>query len=450
LPAEERLEEFVPIAFADLPPTNGNDELNRLMSALPVCKNSFEALLMYAQFLRAAFPGVAHIVLSTSGLNVGEYRVWRLMHDDGTECVELVDPWLPSKLPVYSGGGIGAVISENTPRLVRDYDWKEDPHFGEVLSEYRSLIAVPLNNSKFPLSWSLMLSRDAGRFTPAQLNMSSIRGMLVASLIANLRVSQELAEANAQIQAELERMARLQRSLLPMPIPEIPGVGIAASYATFGQVGGDIYDFVPIDDAPKRWCIFLGDASGHGPSAAVVAAVVQTVLHDCVSHASGPAELLKVLNHRLCKKRIEGSFVTAVMAFFEPVSRILTYALAGHPAPIIYSSVKVPRWLNNIGGMPLGVDEDAQFDETSIELFAGESLLLYTDGITEARDRDGEMFGEDGIVGAVHEPCDEAQSIIFQLQQSLDAHQDGNRPNDDQTMVAIHVQPRAVSDVPCE
>ena len=295
-----------------------------------------------------------------------------------------------------------------------------------------------------------MLSREVDRFTPAQLNMSSVRGMLVASLIANLRVSQELAEANAQIQAELERMARIQRSLLPMPIPEIPGVGIAASYATFGQVGGDIYDFVPIDDAANRWCIFLGDASGHGPSAAVVAAMVQTVLHDCVSYASGPAELLKVLNHRLCKKRIESSFVTAAMAFFEPASRILTYALAGHPAPIIYSSVKAPRWLNIIGGMPLGIDEDAEFDETSIELFPGESLLLYTDGITEARDPDGEMFDKDGIVGAVHEPCDKAQSVIFQLQQSLDAHQDGNRPNDDQTMVAIHVQPMAVPDLSCE
>jgi phosphoserine phosphatase RsbU/P len=409
-----------------------------------VCKDSFEALLIYARFLRAAFPGVAHIVLTTAGLDAGEYRVWRLMQDDGTERVELVDPWLPSKLPVYSGGGMGAIISENMPRLVRDCDWKEDPHFGEELAQYRSLIAVPLNNSKFPLSWSLMLSRDVDRFTPAQLNMSSIRGMLVASLIANLRVSQELEAANAQIQAELERMARIQRSLLPMPIPEIPGVGIAASYATFGQVGGDIYDFVPIDDAAKRWCIFLGDASGHGPSAAVVAAMVQTVLHDCVSRASGPAELLKVLNHRLCKKRIEGSFVTAVMAFFEPASRILAYALAGHPTPIIYSCVKAPRWLNNIGGMPLGIYEDAQFDETSIELITGESLLLYTDGISEARDPDGEMFGEDGIVGAVHEPCDKAQSIIFQLQQSLDAHQDGNRPNDDQTMVAIHVQPKAI------
>jgi sigma-B regulation protein RsbU (phosphoserine phosphatase) len=85
------------------------------------------------------------------------------------------------------------------------------------------------------------------------------------------------------------------------------------------------------------------------------------------------------------------------------------------------------------------VAEWARVDEISIELFAGESLLLYTDGITEARDPNGEMFGENGIIGAIREPCDQAQSIIFQLQQSLDAHQDGNRPNDDQTMVAIHV-----------
>jgi sigma-B regulation protein RsbU (phosphoserine phosphatase) len=97
--------------------------------------------------------------------------------------------------------------------------------------------------------------------------------------------------------------------------------------------------------------------------------------------------------------------------------------------------------LNNIGGIPLGIDEEAQFDETPINLFVGESLLLYTDGITEARNPIGAMFGEDGIIDAVCGPCDNAQALIFQLQQSLDAHQSGNRPNDDQTMVAIYVQP---------
>jgi hypothetical protein len=266
---------------------------------------------MYCRYLRDGYPDCALILLSTSGLSAGEYRVWRLMQDDGVEQVELCDPWGKLDLPIISGGRIAKMIESGTPQMLRDIDWSDDPHFAVSLGPYRSAIAVPLISDRFPLNWSLMLSRGRDHFTPADLDESAIRGTLIASLLANMQVSRELALANAHIEAELTRMARIQRALLPKPIPDIPGICLAASYATFGQVGGDLYDFIPVDDDTNRWCIFLGDASGHGPSAAVVAAIVQTTLHDCAAHAAGPSRLFATLNRRLCRKQIEGSFVTA-------------------------------------------------------------------------------------------------------------------------------------------
>jgi phosphoserine phosphatase RsbU/P len=426
--------------FVDLPESSRRSALSELTRAFPGCKTPFEALLMYCRYLRDGFPDRALMVLSTSGLPAGQYRVWRLMQDDGNEQVELHDPWQNMDLPIYSGGVIAGMIEAGSPRLVRDIDWRDDPNFSQSLKPYRSAIVVPLISEGFPLNWSVMLSREESRFTPAQLEESVIRGTLIASLLANMQVSRELATANAYIQAELHRMARIQRALLPKPIPDIPGICLAASYATFGQVGGDLYDFIPINDDASRWCIFLGDASGHGPSAAVVAAMVQTTLHDCAANSSRPSELFMTLNRRLCNKRIEGSFVTAFIGFFEPATRRLCYSLAGHPPPVVVSFAdQAPRFLKTIGGLPLGIDDDCRFDEMTIELLRGDSLLLYTDGISEARSPAGLMFGDEGIVRSLSRYSDDAQGVINQLQASLDAHQKGQRPDDDQTSVVIHV-----------
>ena len=180
-------------------------------------------------------------------------------------------------------------------------------------------------------------------------------------------------------------------ALLPEPIPDIPGLRLAASYETFGQVGGDLYDFLPVTSDDGLWCMFIGDASGHGPSAAVVAAMVQATLHACAAGSAGPADLLQTLNRRLCQKRIEGSFLTAFMGFYEPAGRRLRYASAGHPSPALLPRLAnhAARFLEAAGGPPLGIDDDASFDEATVGLPPGQTLLLYTDGISEARAPDG-------------------------------------------------------------
>jgi phosphoserine phosphatase RsbU/P len=408
-------------------------------------RSPYEALLMYCRYLRGANPGRAHVVLSSVGLPQGQYRVWRFLGDDGVERIEPCNPWEKLNLPIYTGGLFAKIIENQTPHLVHDVDWSEDPHFATALAPYHSLIAVPLFNSGLPLNWSIVLTREPDGFTPSHLENSVIRATLVGSLLGSLHVSRELASAHAHIEAELNRMARIQRSLLPDPIPQIPGLDLAASYETFGQVGGDLYDFIHLGNNADEWCFFIGDASGHGPSAAVVAAMVQATLHDCSADSSGPADLLQTLNRRLCQKRIEGSFVTAFMGFYDSTSRQLRYASAGHPAPLLPASVGRPtEFLSETGGLPLGILDSAMFDEAAIELFPGQTLLLYTDGISEARSPDGDMFGSEGIQTSLHGCAEHAGGVIDRLRASLIAHQLGRRPNDDQTAVAIRINDHPV------
>src|SRR5262249_17894339 len=155
-----------------------------------------------------------------------------------------------------------------------------------------------------------------------------------------------------------------------------------------------LYDVFPIDEANgdrpiNRWVIFIGDASGHGPSAAVAAAMVQATLRACSADGSTPGELLSNLNRHLCDKHIEGSFVTAFVGFYDPATRRLPYSVAGHPPPLIPSFTgEPPRELKDASNLPLGIEPDAAFEQAAIGFEPGQTLLLYTDGITESRSPD--------------------------------------------------------------
>jgi sigma-B regulation protein RsbU (phosphoserine phosphatase) len=235
----------------------------------------------------------------------------------------------------------------------------------------------------------------------------------------------------------------LQRSLLPQPLPSIPGLEIAASYDPCGLAGGDLYDVFPLDDAtpPRRWCLVIADASGHGVAAAMVTAMVQSILHAHPPDVTSPGELLTHANRHLCRKGISG-FVTAFLGVYEPSTRRLTYACAGHPPPLVKTCIdhNVYRLDAVAASIPLGIDENETMAEGATYILPVDMLLLYTDGITEARDRANELFSESRLERAVGQ-CTERLECPLRLVQRLEsvigAHRKGRPPTDDQTLLAI-------------
>jgi sigma-B regulation protein RsbU (phosphoserine phosphatase) len=239
--------------------------------------------------------------------------------------------------------------------------------------------------------------------------------------------------------SDVRAVGELQRSLLPVPLPTIPGLEVAASYQPCGCAGGDMYDLFPLEDASPsgRWCVFIGDASGHGLAAAMVISMVHSILRAHPPSVSGPAELLAHSNRHLCLKQIRG-FVTAFIGVYEPGTRRLTYACAGHPPPLVRGSVNgaVSR-LDGAASYPLGIDARNRFPEASVHLQPGDTILLYTDGITDARNPSHEMFSEEQLQSAFGGCRQRPDGMIERLTKRIRRHREGRAPTDDQTLLVI-------------
>jgi serine phosphatase RsbU (regulator of sigma subunit) len=232
----------------------------------------------------------------------------------------------------------------------------------------------------------------------------------------------------------------LQSSLLPKRLPSIPGVALAAHYtaATHGaEVGGDFYDVFRTKDG---WGMVLGDVCGKGEDAAAVTATARHGVRLMSRWRENPTEVLAAVNHALLD---EDRFVTAVMAAMTPAHDRMTITLgtAGHPPAIVVRADGVIRTASR-GGLPLGLFEDFEAGIDTLDLGAGDTLFLHSDGVLEACDLSREEFGQERLLETL------AGTATASVQEMLDAVEralldfcDGDL-RDDVSMLALRVLPR--------
>lgn len=395
-----------------------------------------------------AYGFVASMLLSTRGLPPGRYRVIQMQLElEGASLNELRGQAPDEPGPVHYGGIVSAIISRNEPQLIQEVDWSADPFFRVSLDGYASVIAIPFAGDHLPMTWAILLKRPPERFTVSDLEEAMERAALIGSLLGNQLLAGQLERANERIDRDARQVGELQRALLPATLPQIAGLEIAVSYEPSGRAGGDLYDFFPLDEhhndhaadacaAPTRWCVFIGDAAGHGLAAAVVMAIVQAVLHAHPPGIARPASLLAHANRQLCRKDI-GGFFTAFLGIYEPVRRRLTYANAGHPRPLLRRSADGSIFaLDAVASYPLGIDESETFKEAIVPLEPGDIVLLYTDGITEARGATEDRFEQDRLKRVLCDGGDRPAELIDRLRKAVRAHEQGQTAYDDQTLVA--------------
>jgi phosphoserine phosphatase RsbU/P len=415
--------------------------LTRLMAALKQSRSPIETLTAIRQGFGEVYGSLASMMIWTRDLRKDEFRLIQL-RKEGEYSAGGNDPWLMDEFPLYRGGVVPMIISTPGPHIVNDVDWSVDPHFAGALEGYNSVIAIPFDGQRLPMSWTFLLKRTPPNFTTVELEQSVLRTVLVGALLESQSLAQELAKANQRIDRDIRQVADLQRLLLPDPLPKIPGLEVAISYEPSGLAGGDLYDFFPLDDdvdgKPRRWCVFVGDASGHGSAAAVVMAIVQTILHAHPPDVAGPGDLLADANEQLCRKKI-GGFVTAFLGIYDVQTRRLVYVSAGHLPPLMKSGDGKITRLDAVGSVPLGIDPDESFKTATVQLRPGDSLLLYTDGITESRGADHAMFELERLESEFQDRSDRPEELIAHLLRLVTAHQRGQKPVDDQTMVAMRV-----------
>jgi len=427
--------------------TSKSERLPILMETVGAVSRARTPQEIYKRF-RSAFDrmGVhdAYMALSTRGLKPGEYKITRFERRGEPDLER--DPWAQwNALPTHTGGFLGELIRGAWPELIHNLDVRDDPAVGDALRPYGSLMAVPIFDRGEPLNWAIALAEDPVRFDLDDLEQMVFRANLIGGMTKGNLLTQQLSEAQKRINEEVERIATIQRALLPDPLPEIAGVSLGSSYRTSARAGGDYYDFFALDsdrrgrpDPNGRWGILVADASGHGPSAAVVMAMLHAILHGVADRDQSPATILEHANRQLCGKRIESSFVTAFYGVYNASTRMLEYARAGHNPPIIKNGASMLR-LDHVGGFPLGVDQGLQLDTHAVELKPGQTLVLYTDGITEAMNDARQMFGVSGIERALVACSGQATCTIHSINDALIGYGDPDSPQDDQTIVVMRV-----------
>jgi serine phosphatase RsbU (regulator of sigma subunit) len=255
---------------------------------------------------------------------------------------------------------------------------------------------------------------------------------------------EELKEAQAQIiekeklERELEVARRIQRSLLPRAVPIRPGYEFAARMIPMSAVGGDFYDFIPLEDDILG--IAVGDVSDHGVPAALLMALTVTLLRAEARRAVPPRQALARINDQLIEGNELGMFVTLLYGTLDVHTRQFEYIRAGHELPLVLAADGAPVHLDRKPGQPLGLVTRPVFDDGSVTIPRGGVLVMYTDGVTETARPNGTMFGSRGLETAARGfpgvPPDRACDALLTI---LEDFRGGLPQGDDVTLVTTRV-----------
>lgn len=253
-----------------------------------------------------------------------------------------------------------------------------------------------------------------------------------------------LTRALTELDRERQAVGEIQRSFLPASLPEIPGFEMSTYYRPSEHASGDYYDVVPL--IGDQWGFVMADVAGHGTPAAVIMAVMRTLIHAELpsNRDKSASEFLEHVNRVMSETYLRnGRFVTVWAAVLDPVSRRLTYASAGHNPPRLLRGGSVLA-LGVASGLPLGIDLAATYEDEGITLEAEDLLVIYTDGITEAM-RPGidglELFGTERLDRVLSEcGSDRAGDCTDRVIKAIAAFTNGAAPTDDQTMLILRAR----------
>lgn len=327
----------------------------------------------------------------------------------------------------------GALVLEGGPTTafaLRVPDWLQQV-FGTAAVQ-----ALPLNAQGRMVGMMLVgVTQSTGRrLTGRRLNILNGIAQQAATAVINNQLYHESAE-RMRLQQELDVAHEIQASLLPVGNPRIPGCRVASLWQAARQVSGDFYDFVPRPDG--TWGIVIADVADKGVPAALFMALSRTILRTVAFNRTSPADVLVRTNEIIDREAQSDLFVTVFYATWDAAAGTLTYANGGHNPPLLMRANGATGMLAK-PGIALGVLPDIALENGRVQLQPGDTLVLYTDGVTEAMNEDYDEFGVERLEQAVRATRGQpATAVLEYIRERVRDHAGGTPQFDDITLVVV-------------
>jgi sigma-B regulation protein RsbU (phosphoserine phosphatase) len=340
------------------------------------------------------------------------------------------------KTRIKVGQGLcGAAAESKQPLLVGDV--LNDPRYLRLIPETRSELVIPLVHKDRLIGVFDLESSVLERFNEEHVKVLTPLASQVAVAIENARLVDELRRNELRLARELHIAESVQRGLFPEECPQGRGWEAAAEFRPARELGGDLYDFYELSEAQLG--VALGDVSGKGVPAALYGAFASGTVRARAFERRDPRELLRRANRALNRRGVEGFYCTLAYAVFDFSAHTLTIANSGLPLPLLYRAAEGRCQAVDVAGVPLGMFEEAVYDEQTVPVAPGDVLVLYTDGVSEAYDG-REAYGRARLAAqieahAARPVTDLAETLLA----DLDAFLKGAEPDDDVTLVVVKV-----------
>ena len=332
-------------------------------------------------------------------------------------------------------GVVGHAAAHKHAVLVPDVS--KDPRYVMVNPETKSELAVPLIYKDKVIGVLDLEHTRRAFFTDDHKRTIATLAAQVAIAIENARLYEEIARQEKRLERDLALARELQTRLLPQTPPTLPNLEIAARFLPARAIGGDLYDFV--NYSLDRAAIVIGDVSGKGAPAAIYAALVSGILRSHAPIEPGPAEMLRAVNFSLSERRIDAQFVSLIYAVWDDLNRSLQVANSGLPRPLYCHDGKIE--IIEATGLPLGLFDEVDYDEFTFEARPGDMFVFFSDGILDARNRAGDLFGRKNLEEVVSKSVTLAPgSVVDAIFKAVAEYAAGVETFDDQTVVAIKVK----------
>ncbi len=371
------------------------------------------------------------------------FTIWIINETDGvlesrfaTRFSEPVE--VHERLPV-NRGLVGAAIALG--KLVHAPDVRKDPRYFLKNKETRSELIVPLIYKSEVIGVLELEHTRANYFTEEHERALTTLASQVAISIENARLYQKVAQQEQRLEHDMDMAREVQLRLMPHGVPQHEHAEFAARFLPARAIGGDLYDFLRYD--AFRSALAVGDVSGKAAPAALYAALVSGIMRSAGVSRLGPAEMLALLNDALQERHVSAQYVAMVYAVWNDENMTLQIANAGATQPIFYrarpngGTVDIVR----AEGFPLGLFPDVRYEEISVATRPGDVLVFLSDGITDAQDASGEMFGTERVVDLVRAYCQASASELASIILASVARFQGEAERfDDETVVVLRVR----------